>query len=271
MPDPFQALTDTALRSLADALRAGRLAPPYATLGHGVARELVRPVVDRLEALGGQGMRPDHIAVVLDAIATTRAARPPLDDAVELVWTGPETEAVASRDTAVVVRELFGQAIASVIVAGFAVYQGREVFRELADRMAVCAGLRVRLYLDVRRGQHDTTLDTDLLRRFARKFVDHDWPAGALLPEVYYDPRSLSPDPAGRSSLHAKCVVVDDRLAFVTSANFTQAAHERNIEAGVVVRSPRFAGRLADHFGTLAGAGKLTRLCLPGPRPNAVD
>jgi phosphatidylserine/phosphatidylglycerophosphate/cardiolipin synthase-like enzyme len=148
-------------------------------------------------------------------------------------------------------------------VAGFAVYQGRDVFRDLADRMAARPGLHVRLYLDVHRGHQDTTLDSELLRRFARKFVEYDWPHGAPLPEVFYDPRSLYPDPAGRSSLHAKCVVLDRRIAFVTSANFTQAAHERNIEVGVVVRSSRFAARLAEHFTTLAAAGNLKQVPIP--------
>ncbi|MBO0698361.1 MAG: DISARM system phospholipase D-like protein DrmC [Zavarzinella sp.] len=262
MADPLHELTDAALGSMAAALREGRLAAPYAALGqgHNVGRELVRPVADRLAALDRLGMRPEHVAVMLDAILDARVGRPPLDDAIELVWTGPETEAVVNRDTAVVVRELFGQATESVLVAGFAVYQGREVFRKLADRMAELPGLRVRLYLDVHRGHQDTALDSELVRRFARKFVKHDWPNGTPLPEVYYDPRSLSPDPTGQSSLHAKCVVVDRRIAFVTSANFTQAAHERNIEVGVMVRSPRFAGRLADQFESLTEAGRLRRL-----------
>jgi hypothetical protein len=55
---------------------------------------------------------------------------------------------------------------------------------------------------------------------------------------------------------------VDRRVAFVTSANVTEAAQERNIEAGVVVHSPRFAARLADHFDALAEAGLLRRLTL---------
>lgn len=93
--------------------------------------------------------------------------------------------------------------------------------------------------------------------------VDWDRPPGFPLPEVYHDPRSLATEATKRSSLHAKCVIVDRRVAFVTSANFTEAAQERNIEAGVVVRSPRFAARLADHFGALADAGLLKRLSLP--------
>ena len=43
------------------------------------------------------------------------------------------------------------------------------------------------------------------------------------------------------SSLHPKCVVIDEGKALVTSANFTEAAQIRNIEAGVFIRDPGFA------------------------------
>jgi phosphatidylserine/phosphatidylglycerophosphate/cardiolipin synthase-like enzyme len=155
-------------------------------------------------------------------------------------------------------------AVESVVVAGFAVYRGREVFRGLAERMVEQTGLRVRLYLDIHREHGDLSEDADIVKQFARKFVDQDWPHGFPFPEVFYDPRSFKHEQAKQSRLHAKCVVVDRQLAFVTSANFTEAAQERNIEAGVMVRSPRFAARLADHFGVLADAGQLLKLDLPG-------
>jgi phosphatidylserine/phosphatidylglycerophosphate/cardiolipin synthase-like enzyme len=82
------------------------------------------------------------------------------------------------------------------------------------------------------------------------------------LPEVFYDPRSLALDVENRSSLHAKCVVVDRRTAFVSSANFTEAALERNIEAGVLIRAETFASSLASHFEALAAAGHLLSLAL---------
>jgi phosphatidylserine/phosphatidylglycerophosphate/cardiolipin synthase-like enzyme len=59
--------------------------------------------------------------------------------------------------------------------------------------------------------------------------------------QVFYDPRSLEPDaPAG--VLHAKAIVADEQFAFVTSANLTEAAFERNIDVGVLVRD-RARGR----------------------------
>ena len=144
-------------------------------------------------------------------------------------------------------------------MAGFAVHQGRAVFKRLAERMGERPGLSVKLFLDVRRHPKDTSLDVELLRRFARRFRAREWP-GERMPHLYYDPRSLDLESVKRSSLHAKCVVIDERVAFVPSANFTPAAQVRNIEAGVLVRSERFAGQLAGHFHTLATIGVLLRV-----------
>jgi len=63
-----------------------------------------------------------------------------------------------------------------------------------------------------------------------------------------------------RTSLHAKCVIIDRSKALVSSANFTEAAQVRNIEVGVLIKSPRFAGQLADHFLSLADSGALKRV-----------
>jgi phosphatidylserine/phosphatidylglycerophosphate/cardiolipin synthase-like enzyme len=134
--------------------------------------------------------------------------------------------------------------------------------------------LRVNLFLNVQRRQTDTTLPEEVLRQFAHRFRTQEWP-GNLLPEIYYDPRSLELEGTKRSSLHAKCIVIDRRIAFVTSANFTEAAQMRNIEVGALIRCERFAERLAGHFVTLAEVDRLKRIDLGGgeasPSPLAID
>ena len=72
-------------------------------------------------------------------------------------------------------------------------------------------------------------------------------------------------NPPGRtvSSMHAKCVVIDGQEALVTSANFTEAAQERNIELGLLVDSHAIACRIEHHFTTLIRKGSLERLPLP--------
>jgi phosphatidylserine/phosphatidylglycerophosphate/cardiolipin synthase-like enzyme len=67
---------------------------------------------------------------------------------------------------------------------------------------------------------------------------------------------------ARRAALHAKCVVIDRSTALVTSANFTEAAQERNIEAGALVSDVTFAGILVDQFDWLVRIGAVERLPL---------
>ena len=59
---------------------------------------------------------------------------------------------------------------------------------------------------------------------------------------------------------HAKCVIADDDLAFVTSANFTEWAQQRNVEAGVLIRDRHFAGQLRQQFDGLVQSRQVHRL-----------
>ncbi len=212
-----------------------------------------------LVRLTTEGLSSDHLAFFLDILASDRESRPDVNEAIELVSTGPEAVSYPTRDTRIVVRELFRQAQRSVLVAGYAVYQGRDVFQALAERMDSTPDLHVRMFLDVPRIQGDTSHASEILRRYIDRFRKHEWP-GSRLPEIYYDPRSLDLEPRRRSSLHAKCVVVDDHLAFISSANFTEAAQVRNIEVGVLIRSSPFARQLSNHFLTLADRHALERV-----------
>ena len=96
------------------------------------------------------------------------------------------------------------------------------------------------------------------MRRFAERFWTEDWP-GERRPEVFYDPRSLEPDgPSG--VLHAKAVVADDESVFITSANLTEAALDRNIEMGLLLRDRALAASVTRHFRGLIERGLLRPL-----------
>jgi len=118
------------------------------------------------------------------------------------------------------------------------------------------------MFLDVHRHPTDSSTDAALLARFATELRTKQWPGGRL-PEVFYDPRSLAIGKGPKACLHAKCVVVDRATAFVSSANFTEAAQVRNIEVGVLIRLVSFATQLAGHFEGLMAQHQLKRLDLP--------
>jgi phosphatidylserine/phosphatidylglycerophosphate/cardiolipin synthase-like enzyme len=258
MTSLFEMLSDGDLREIAAALQAGRLAPPFtqASVQRFCSSHVGNAVGEELQQLLQGGFAVAQLGLMLNTLGTERAKYRAARDSVELVCTGPEAPGVPNRDTGAVVRELFSKAEKNVLVVGYAVYQGREIFQALADRMKALPALPVTMFLDVQRPHTDTSQDSEILRRFATRFKGREWP-GERLPSVFYDPRSLDMGGSRKSCLHAKCVVVDRAFAFVSSANFTQAAQQRNIEVGVLIESPRLATEITEHFEALAAASVL--------------
>lgn len=256
------ALSPPDLHALKDALRSGRLPSPF--LPSAVERIVPGPVAGgvcaALQAMTVSGANREGLVAALELLAAARSNQPSVDELIELVTTGPDAGAIASRDTQVVVQDLFRSASRSVMIAGYELYQAKPVFRALAERMAEKPGMDVRMFLNVKRPFGDTSAVRELLAGFAYRFRNEHWPTGMPMPEIYFDPRSLAMDGKPKAVLHAKCVVVDDATAFVSSANFTEAAQERNIEVGVLVRSPIVSLRLQSFFMGLVATGALERV-----------
>ena len=255
----FKLLRKVELEALADAFRSGKLKMPASSfsLQRYVGPTRSEAVAGQLILLSAMAFTEDQVGVFLSALAN---ASPGEDiDPIELVVTGPDAPGVSLRDTSVVIRELFSKAKLEVLVVGYAVYQGRQVFATLAENMDRNPGLKVTLCLDVRRGQGDTSLASDIVLRFEKNFKTKEWP-GKRLPEIYFDPRALEADWSSKAALHAKCVVVDTAEAFVSSANFTEAAHVKNIEVGMLIRQANQAAALSGYFEGLINAGTLVKV-----------
>ena len=177
---------------------------------------------------------------------------------VELVWTGPEAQNSTLRDTSVVAQDLFREAQSEVIIAGFAFYQGKDLFKELAKKYDDNPVFRVTFFVDIRR-EGNTSIENEILLKFKIDFKKKQWP-GNRMPDIYYDPRTLSMEIGMKSSMHAKCIVADSKKALITSANFTNAAHHRNIEAGAVFESVSLSKSLNSQFFNLVELGLLKKL-----------
>ena len=242
----FEGASASSLRALAGAFRAGQLTSGVSALA--ISRVCACPptVSDTVCGLARDGMAPEHLALLLDSGAEGVEAR--MAGGAELVWTGPETTVAHSRDTAVVVSELFASAKRSVLVSTFVLHQAEMVFKALADRMCEIPEMRTQLFVHVGRKDNDTRHESEILREFADK-LRKAWP-GPSRPFLYYDPRSLATG-EDRATWHAKVVVIDEQTSFVTSANFTQWAQERNVEAGVLIRNASFARQLRQQFDSL--------------------
>lgn len=261
MKEALLSLSSTELKTLAAGLRTGRLCTPYSasSLGRYLAFPLASPVSGDLQAMADAGMQPVAIAYSLELLASARSENSAVGDLIDLVLTGPLVAAAEYRNTSVVVGDLFRTAEETVLVAGYAVYQGQKVFQALVERMIERPALKVRMFLDIQRKPGDTSSSAEIVRRFAHRFQSEEWPIGKSCPEIFYDPRALSPDRSKRAALHAKCVVADSRDVFVSSANFTEAAQERNVEVGLLLHSASVAARLTYFFDALCEAGQFLR------------
>jgi phosphatidylserine/phosphatidylglycerophosphate/cardiolipin synthase-like enzyme len=250
------------LSQVADALSEGRLTAPYSAVGLGrLGVSEPHLLAAELNSLAGKDFLPTQMAILLNEIAHERKVLIAKAAKLEMVVTGPDVREQA-RDTSVVVDQLFLEAQESVLVVGFALYKGDIIFRCLAQRLDTNPTLDVTLCLDISRRGTDTTKDDDIVGRYAHEFRARNWP-GQRLPKVYFDPRGLISDAKNRAVLHAKCVVVDNKKALITSANPTPAAYDRNIELGVVVRGGTVPGQIASHFASLIEARILQPLALP--------
>ena len=261
--DILNALDRSGLFRLAGMLESNLLTPPFSefTLRNLIDGAHVASVSGLLNCLSEEGYSPNQLALVIRAFSAGRESNPTLSSVIDVVVSGPDVTATA-RDTGVVTRQLFSEAKERVLVVGFAIHQGRDIFQTLACRLDANQSLEVILCIDVSRAPGNTSLSSQIIRGFAANFAKNEWP-GTCLPKLFYDPRSLQIGGISRSSLHAKCVVIDGTVALVTSANFTEAAQERNIELGLYIKSPVIAGQIEAHFRSLMAAGHLARIFLP--------
>jgi phosphatidylserine/phosphatidylglycerophosphate/cardiolipin synthase-like enzyme len=237
------------LSLLRDMLGSGDLGAP---LSH------KRLSASSLERLGEDaaflfGLDRDQALRVIAVLLAERASRrsPP-----ELVWTGPEGANADSRDTEVVVRRLFEGATKEVIVAGYSFDHGERIFAPLYEAMKT-RGVKATFVLDLAGQARVASEMDDFAREKIVTFLGKNWPWGDPRPAIYYDPRTITPKVY--ASMHAKCIVVDDARALVTSANFTSRAQSRNIEVGVLLEDAAFATELADHWRRLLSEALLTR------------
>jgi len=153
---------------------------------------------------------------------------------------------------------LLGSAKQSIWASTYAFFDGPKAFEVLARRMDAIPELSVTLLLNIQRKRGDTTASENLVRAFADHFWKSDWP-GSSRPRVFYDPRALDQEGPG-GVLHAKAVVADDEAVFITSANLTEDALDRNIELGVLIHDRAFGLTIAGYFRNLIDRSQLKPL-----------
>ena len=174
---------------------------------------------------------------------------------------GPEVPGTPVVSTPTMVRALFEEARHDVIVASYVFHQSADMLAPLAVKLDANPDFRVKIIVDLshQREQENEPLPI-VANRFRSRFLASHWP-GTRAPEIWHDPRVFEAEDRTKAGvMHAKVVIIDAQAALVTSANFTEAAQNRNIEAGVIVRHGRHVCRLRAYFEGLIEAGHLRKL-----------
>lgn len=178
---------------------------------------------------------PDPLASMLRGFAA--AAKSHATD-VRAVWSGPTFDGDGDHTTAALAH-LIDEATEDVFASTYSATADSEFVKALWR--AIARGVRTTLLVD-------TTLKNGLVAATLQSKLH-----GAQF-WTYIPPKGLY------GVQHSKVVIVDSRSAFVTSANLSRAAAERNIETGVIINDPAFASRVRQRFAKLRQTGAIVDL-----------
>jgi cardiolipin synthase A/B len=225
------------VRTVASALRglaSPNVAPAASTLVDTfTAREAVARVLAAWSPVHASGT---EIAGLLLGASEARS-RIEREQSVELVWTGPTTRFVPTRRTEQVLVDLIASATADLFLVSFVAYDVRSVVAAL--NAANDRGVRIRILIESSK-EHGGTLERDLIPKMR---------ANVPSAELFMWKERIEPFVEGK--VHAKVVVVDGFRAFITSANLTGHAMEKNMEAGVLISGGRVPKTLSEHLQAL--------------------
>jgi len=170
-----------------------------------------------------------------------------VSSSVELVWTGPATGMVPLRHTAQVLTGLIDEAHDRLFLVSFVAYHVDSVIDAL--RRAIERRVQVSILLEQSK-EHGGNVTVDSLAMLKRSL-----PNAQLYIWV-----KTTPDGGLGGSVHAKCAVADGVTAFITSANLSDAAMERNMELGVLLRGGQVPDLLDRHLTALVTTKQLHAL-----------
>jgi phosphatidylserine/phosphatidylglycerophosphate/cardiolipin synthase-like enzyme len=160
---------------------------------------------------------------------------------VELVWTGPETSLVPIRKTEPVLLEVIREAKKNIWITSFVAYEVPAI-RDAINH-ACSNNVNVNLLFEEAQSKGGSVSFDSIAK------------AKKVLPEARifsWDSNANIANEQGKiGSMHAKCIVVDRETAFITSANITFAAIERNMELGVLIRGGNLPNQLSSHLSAL--------------------
>lgn len=207
-------------------------------------------LINRLEKSWAEVPAVSPIEVAAALKASCRTANLIRDEeSIQLVWTGPESPFVPTRQTQAAILEVIDSAKEDLFLVSY-VLSGADSILESLSR-AASSGVNVSILLEPSRDEGGN-VDVGGIETMKSAV-----PAANLY--VWDVSERAASNPGRKPSVHAKCTVADQEYAFITSANLTDAALGWNMELGVLIRGGSVPATLRDHLQSLISTRVLQR------------
>lgn len=159
------------------------------------------------------------------------------EQSTELVWTGPTTPFVSARRTEQALLQIINSAEQSLFITSFVAYNVPSIVKAL--NAASDRGVTISMLLELSQ-DHGGSITFDAISSMK-----------ILVPRAKLYTWHLKTDQFSGGSVHAKVAVADSKTCFITSANLTGYAMEKNMEAGVLISGGHIPTSIAQHFRAL--------------------
>jgi phosphatidylserine/phosphatidylglycerophosphate/cardiolipin synthase-like enzyme len=239
------------VESLACAIQSGQASRAHAVQGipHLHFRSLAGSFIDVWQRKAAV-VTAEAVALALRTACHSEKAHRE-SQSVELVWTGPGTEAHSFRRTEQAILQVLDSALRRITLVSYAVFRIPNVSEALVR--AARRGLQISVIVetpDKLEGENEYST----LRALGGEV--------AACSAVYFWPKEKrGRDDKGKLGiLHVKCAVADGRWLFLSSANLTEYAFTINMELGVLVTGGDLPKRVEEHFDGLVEVGSLIQL-----------
>ena len=182
--------------------------------------------------------------MLIGASAAYHRAR--LEQEIELVWTGPSSKLVPTRKTEQALLQVINAAKSRLFITSFVAYDVAPIMRALAS--SINRGIDISMLLEASDKQGGG-VSIDALGNMK-----------SALPTAKIFTWSNKEDTFYGGKVHAKVAVADYNFCFISSANLTGHAMERNMEAGVLVRGGAIPRQLHEHLEALETTNIIARV-----------
>ena len=156
---------------------------------------------------------------------------------IELVWTGPSSELIATRKTEQALLQVINAAREKLFLTSFVAYDIASIMAALAKAADRHVDLSILLESS---DKHGGGVSIDGIARMRDQLPSA---------KVYFWEDKGEEFAGGK--VHAKVAVCDEELCFISSANLTGHAMEKNMEAGVLIRGGALPKKLHNHLEAL--------------------